>query len=118
MEGVGFSWWSEPLRPVNDERIRGVPQTSSSQRGAAATWEVFAGRVDGMVKGALASKVQEGRVSVYSKCEAGVSLFLQEHDLEGECMVKHGDLPSEEVNYLVLSKLEERLQLMVFIAFG
>jgi len=32
--------------------------------------------------------------------------------------VKHGDLPSEEVNYLVLSKLEERLQLMVFIAFG
>ena len=74
MEGVGFPWWSEPLRPVNDEqRIRGVPQTSSSQRGAAATWEVFAGRVDGMVKGALTSKVQEGRVSVYSKCEAGVS---------------------------------------------
>ena len=87
-------------------------------RSAEDTWKVFAGRVDGVVREAVASHVQEGRILEYSKCEARFSVFIREHGLEAECMMEQGDDLPPKINYLALSRLEERLQLMVFIAFG
>ena len=121
------SSWSRSRQPVATEsnlRRPSPPATlgqvfepGDAKLDAAETWGIFAERVDGVVREAVASHVSEGRVMEYSKCEARFGMFLREHGLEDECMVKSGDMPSE-VNYFALSQLEERLQLMVFIAFG